>query len=266
MSRANAVFAIALNTFREIMRERIIYAFLIFACAITMVSILLGTLSVGQNLRILGDLGLAAISLIGGAIAVFAGTNLVYKELERRTVYIIFTKPVTGWQFITGKYLGLCACIFVVVGAMGLFLSCLLWLSGTPDLNSLIASLRQVARPLALVYVELLFVIACATFFSTFASPMMSVLFTLAVWLIGHFSDSLRSLGQLSQSAIFASTAKAVYLSVPDLASLTKTRALMMYGQPAPTELVAFITCYVFGYVVLLILLASIVTEHREFP
>ncbi|MGH9549129.1 MAG: ABC transporter permease [Terriglobales bacterium] len=263
MKHFDAVSAIAVNTFRETVRDRIIYAFILFAFAITIIASLLGSLSVGQDVRILEDIGLTAISLIGGALAVFAGTNLVYKELERRTVYIIFTKPVTGWQFITGKYIGLSLCILMIVTAMGLFLAILLSLTQAQNIADV---LNRICEPLALVYMELLFVIAAATFFSTFASPMMSVLFTLSLWLIGHFSDSFKSLGQLSQSPIFQSFTDAVYMLIPDLATLTKTRAVLMYGQHPQTELLSFITCYVCGYVLLLLVLASLVTEQREFP
>jgi len=266
MNSINAIAAIALNTFRETVRERIIYAFILFACAISLLAIMLGSLSVGQDVRILDDMGMAAIALIGGVIAVFAGTNLVYKELERRTVYIIFTKPVTGWQFIAGKYIGLSLCLLMIVAAMGLFLGFLVWLSATPTLTSLSQDLLLICKPLVLVYIELLFVIAAATFFSTFASPMMSVVFTLGLWLIAHFVDSLKTLGHMSQNPALTKFSDIVYLLLPDLGSLTKVRGILMYGQHAPTELVSYITCYVFGYVMLLLLLASVVTEQREFP
>lgn len=266
MKQWAAIMAIAINTFREIVRERIIYAFMLFALVIGVLSLLLGSLSVGQDVRILEDIGMATISLIGGIIAVFAGTNLVYKELERRTVYIIFTKPVTGWQFILGKYMGLSAALALIVLAMGAFLGLLVWLSSAPTLENFSVPFATIWLPLVIVYIELLFIIASATFFATFASPLMSVVFTLALWLIGHFGDSLKSLGQMSQNPAFSSLTDTVYLLLPDLASLTKARGILMYGQHASLELLSFITCYVLGYVTLLLVLASVVTEQREFP
>jgi Cu-processing system permease protein len=116
-----------------------------------------------------------------------------------------------------------------------------------------------------LVYLELLLVIALATFFSTFSSPVMSVLFTLSLWLIGHFGDSLRQLGKISQNPAFAQFSNFVYFLLPDLASLTRARSLIMYGRNPGAEVIAFITCYVFAYVVLLLVLASVVTDRREF-
>ena len=263
----HSVTAIGLNTFRETVRDKILYAFMLFACAISLISVLLGSLSVGQDIKILEDIGLAAISCICGIIAVFAGTNLVYKELEKRTVYLIFTKPITGWQFIAGKYLGLSVCVFIVVAAMGLFLSLLVWFVRPEHSWSLLPSILGFMMPaVLLVYLELLFVMALATFFSTFSSPVMSVLFTLSLWLIGHFGDSLRQLGQMSQNPAFAQFSNFVYFLLPDLAGLTRARSLLMYGRNPGMEVIAFITCYVFAYVVLLLVLASAVTDRREFP
>ncbi|HMO23622.1 MAG TPA: ABC transporter permease subunit, partial [Candidatus Melainabacteria bacterium] len=128
MTELKATLAIALNTFRESVRDRVLYAFFIFACLITMLGIVLGSLSIGQEIRIIEDLGLSVIAIIGGIITVFTGTTLVYKELDKRTIYVIFSKPVTSWQFILGKYLGLAACIILVTAAMGLFLVALIWM------------------------------------------------------------------------------------------------------------------------------------------
>jgi ABC-type transport system involved in multi-copper enzyme maturation permease subunit len=262
MKSFDAVSAIAINTFRETVRDRIIYAFILFAFAITIMSILLGTLSVGQDVRILEDLGMAAISLIGGIIALFAGINLVFKEMERRTIYLIFTKPVSGWQFILGKYLGLSFCVLLILVAMGGFLTILVAMSHPPHPQTLVFNITE---SLALVYLELLLVIALATFFSTFASPVMSAIFTLSLWLIGHLSESLKALGQISSSPAFLQFSAVVYAVLPDLAALTKIRATLMYGHQPPAELLTCITCYVLAYVLLLLVLAAWVSERREF-
>ncbi len=256
------VYAIALNTFRETVRDRIIYSLLVFIVIVTLIAIVIGSLSVGQNERILRDIGLAAISFVGGIIAIFAGTNLVFKELDKRTIYIIFTKPITGWQFILGKYLGLAYCLLILVAAMGLFLTGVLSLSQGPSFWS---QLGILILPLAIVYLELLFVIALATFFSTFASPVMSVLFTLSLWLIGHFGDSLKELGKISQNEGLSAFMNFLYWLLPDLASLTRIRTLISSANHSYEEALSYLTCYVIAYVLILLVLASIVTEQREF-
>lgn len=121
------VTAIALNTLREILRDKVVYTFFVFALVISLFGLILGSLSVGQDVRMILDLGLFGINTIGGIIAVFAGANLVYKELEKKTCYLIFTKPVSAWQFIAGKYLGLSACLLILVAAMGIFLGLIVY-------------------------------------------------------------------------------------------------------------------------------------------
>ncbi len=264
MGPLSAIEAIALNTFRETVRDRVLYAFFVFACLITVMGILLGSISVGQDIRIIEDLGLAVIAIIGGIIAVFAGTNLVYKELERRTIYVIFTKPVTSWQFIAGKYLGLAMCIFVVLMAMGAFLAFLVWI--VQPTHQIQFHLIWICASLALVLLELLFVLALATFFSTFSNPIMSVIFTLSLWFIGHLGGSLLDLSRMSTSSLAGTVLTGLYWCLPDLASLTRVRAQLMYEQAPASEIVVYLVCYVSAYILLLLVLAALVNERREFP
>jgi ABC-type transport system involved in multi-copper enzyme maturation permease subunit len=265
--------AIALNTFREVLRDKIIYAFFVFACLISLFGILLGTLSVGQDIRIVEDLGLAAIAVIGGIIAVFSGANLVFKELERRTIYLIFSKPVKSWQFILGKYLGLASCLLIIILMMGGFLRALV---GFVDPALPLAHLRWIALSLSLVYLELLFIIASASFFSTFSTPIMSVLFTLCFWLVGHSCASLQELAKMSTNPLVSQFFGALYWLMPDLQSLTRVRSELMYGRAFSTapgnfsdghgELLTYLTTYILAYVIILLVLSALVNERRELP
>lgn len=258
------IFAIALNTFRETVRDRVLYAFFVFACLITVLGILLGSLSVGQDIRIIEDLGLTVIAIIGGIIAVFAGTNLVYKELERRTIYVIFTKPVSSWQFILGKYAGLSMCLVVVLAAMGFFLFALVSLVDPEHHMQL--HIQGITCSLALVLLELLFVLAMATFFSTFSTPIMSVIFTLSLWFIGHLGSSLIDLSRMSNNPMAQNLLSSLYWCLPDLAQLTRVRAMLMYGKEPSQEIIVFMLSYVLAFILLLLGLASVVNERREFP
>lgn len=264
MAAFDPIFAIALNTFRETVRDRVLYAFFVFACLISVLGIVLGSLSVGQDIRVVEDMGLAVIAIIGGIIAVFAGTNLVYKELERRTIYVIFTKPVTSFQFIVGKYVGLVMCIIVVLAAMGSFLVLMVWF--VDPAHQIEPRVPWIAASLALVLLELLFVLALATFFSTFSTPIMSVIFTASLWFIGHLGSSLLDLARVSSNELATNFLSAIYWSLPDLAQMTRVRAVLMYGKEPSCEIIVFMISYVFSYVFLLLALASIVNERREFP
>jgi ABC-type transport system involved in multi-copper enzyme maturation permease subunit len=260
MKAISPIVAIGINAFRETVRDRVLYAFVVFAFILTLVGILLGSLSIGQDLRILEDLGLATIAFIGGIISIFAGTSLVYKEIERRTIYLIITKPISRWQFIAGKYLGLCLCVMVVTFAMGAFLvGTVYFISPSHVVNPLLW------ESLALIYLELLFVTAVATFFSTFATPLMSVVFTLGVWFIGHMVQSLRELGHLSTAGGVAKLFDAVYWFMPDLARLTSVRADLMYSRQPEAELLFYLCSYIFAYIILLLSFSTMVAERREF-
>jgi len=261
LKRISAIVAIAGNTFRETVRDRVLYAFVLFAFLVTLAGILLGSLSVGQDLRVLEDLGLTTIAFIGGIIAIFVGTSLVYKEVERRTIYLILTKPISRWQFIAGKYLGLALCVFVVTLAMGGFLLATVFLYSPEHVVNLL-----LWQSLAYIFLELLFVTAVATFFSTFSTPVMSVLFTLGFWLIGHMGQSLRELGKLSANQAVARFFDTIYWLVPDLARLTEIRADLMYGRQPEPELIFYLLSYVIAYILFLLTLCTVVAERREFP
>lgn len=253
------LLAIAQNTFRETIRDRVLYVLIVFAFLLTLGASLIGSLSVGQELRILEDIGLFTISLIGGIIAIFVGTTLVYKEMERRSIFIIFTKPISRWQFVSGKFIGLVLCVFLVTAAMGFFLALTVWLL-TPD--------HQVSpllfESLALIFLELCFVTGLATFFSTFATPVMSVIFTTCAWFIAHLSSSLKDLSQVSTSGLFNQLGHFLYWLLPDLSKLTQIRADLMYGHQPEPELLFYLIAYISAYIMLLLCCSTIITEGKE--
>jgi ABC-type transport system involved in multi-copper enzyme maturation permease subunit len=268
----NSIIALALNTFRETVRDRVLYAFIVFAIILTLTGILLGSLSVGQSVRVLEDIGMFTISTIGGIIAIFVGTNLVFKELDKRTIYLILTKPIRRWQFILGKFLGLSLCILIITILMGAFLIGLLLFNGAT-----MQSMPGLLLALGTIFLELLLVIALATFFSTFATPLMSVIFTIGFWLAGHLGQSLLSLSKMSQSDGVRILFQGIYYALPDLSKLAELR-FEMVTPPSPgawspdvivahfgTETLLLLTAYVLAYVVLLLSFGTLIIERREF-
>jgi ABC-type transport system involved in multi-copper enzyme maturation permease subunit len=260
------VFAIASNTFKEVSRDKVVYTFFVFAVIISFFGLALGSLSVGQDLRIILDLGMFGISTIGGIIAVFAGANLVYKELEKKTCYLIFTKPVRPWQFILGKYLGLALCLLVLIAAMAVFLALTVYIADPGQLLVFKERVLLIGASLLLTYLELLLIIAAAEFFSTFSSPIMSVVFTIAFWFIGHSTASLQDLAKLFTNSALQQLANFLYWTLPDLKTLTQTRSAIMYGQFPNSELSIYLTAYLVSYVIILLVLSAMVSEKRELP
>src|SRR6185369_10633147 len=182
--------AIARNAFREAVRDRVLYNLVFFVLLLTVAAIFLGELSGGQEKRIIVHLGLSAMLLFGVFISIFVGVGLVYKEIERRTVYAIFSKPVGRGEFLVGKYLGLCLTLLLNVLVMGLGVSlALLYVSHGWD-----PLIPKIWPAVLLSYMELMLLTATALLFSSFSSPTLSALLTFMVFIIGHFSADLKSL------------------------------------------------------------------------
>src|ERR1044072_7332582 len=207
--------AIARNAFREAVRDRVLYNLVLFVLLLTGAAIFIGELSGGQERKVIIDIGLSAMLLFGGFILIFFGVGLVYKEIERRTIYAIFSKPVGRGEFLVGKYLGLCLTLLVNVVVMGVGVSlALLYVSGGWD--PLIPAIWPAGL---LIYMELMLLTASALLFSSFSSPALSALLTFLIFIIGHFSADLKtlaaSLGGTSARWLFTG----LYYLLPNLAN-----------------------------------------------
>lgn len=251
------VSAIALNTFKEAVRDRILYAILIFALVMLAGSTVLVSISVGGEAKILKDLGLACISLFGTLIAIFLGIGLVSKEIEKRTVYTVLSKPIHRYQFILGKYLGLVLTLLVNVSVMTLGLIGLVYLwEGMSSLSLLLAVL--------FIFLELLLVTALALLFSTFSSPTLSAIFTLCLFVAGHLSADLRLFATRFGGAVTKLSAEALYYLLPNLSRLNfKDQAVQGVGIDGSTVALSFL--YALLYTATLVLAAMAVFQRRDF-
>ncbi len=254
------VFSIARNTFREAVRDRVLYNLVLFALVLIGSAIFLGELSGGQETKIIIDLGLSAILLFGLFIAIFVGVGLVYKEIERRTLYAILSKPIGRGEFLLGKYLGLCLTLLVNVIVMGLGVSLAL-VYVTRGWNPL--ALR-IWPTILLLYLELAILTAAALLFSTFSSPALSALLTFFVFLIGHFSADLKtfanSLGGSAARWVFTG----LYYVLPNLSHFAFITPAAHGEVPAVSSaLVAAL--YAVIYVTVLLAAATLVFKRRNF-
>jgi ABC-type transport system involved in multi-copper enzyme maturation permease subunit len=191
------VHAIALNTFREAVRDRVLYNLIAFALLLVGAAILVGQISVGVERLVVVNLGLTAISLFGIVIAVFLGIGLVSKEIEKKTVYSLLTRPVGRWQFILGKFCGLVGTLVVNASLMSIgFFAALLYVAHQFH--------RADAWLLVAIYfivLELVLVTALALLFSSFSSPLLSAVFAFAIFVIGTFATDLRAFAATAQGA-----------------------------------------------------------------
>jgi Cu-processing system permease protein len=252
-----SLVVVAGNTFRETIRDKILYNLVFFALLLIGTSVLLGTLTIGEQSRIINDLGLAAINLVAVIIAIFVGIGLVTKEIERRTIYTILARPITRVQFILGKYLGLGFIVAVNIAIMFTMFLGTIWLSG----NAIYGSLFQAVE---LILVETLLVMAVAMFFSTFSSSTVSATMTLGFYAIGHLTSDLKGIAEKSQNQITEVVLTALYYVCPNLEMLN------IKGQAASGILVemgyqATATAYGLFYAVLMLTGACLIFQRRDF-
>lgn len=250
------LYAIAINTFREAIRDRILYLILAFALVLILASRAISLLTVGSEEKIIKDIGLGAISVFGVATAIFVGVGLVFKEIEKRTIYTLTSKPIRRSQFILGKYLGLSLVLFVNLSIMTLAFYGLLWFKGYLDAN--------LGKALVLIMVELLLVTAFAIFFSSFSSPFLSSLFTVTLYVVGHLSWSLRLLQERVPSAGGRWLLEAVYRVLPNLEYLNIKGEVVHQVGVRGAE-VAWAAFYGLSYTAVVLLLAMMVFRKRDF-
>lgn len=183
------IWAVGLNTFREAMRNRVLVVLVLFAIGLMAFSIVLGELSLHEEVRVIKDIGLAGISLVGIVIALFVGVNLLSKELDRKTVYFVIPKPLHRWEFLLGKYAGMGVTLVVLTAAMAMTLALFVFMRGGHHGIAMV-------RAELLVLLELLLLAAIAMLFSSFSSPYLSAMFTGASWIIGRNTLELRTFAE----------------------------------------------------------------------
>jgi ABC-type transport system involved in multi-copper enzyme maturation permease subunit len=254
----NRIVAIAANTFREAIRDRVLYNLVIFVLLIVACAILLGELTNGQEARTIVNIGLNSMLIFGTFIAIFVGVGLVSKEIEKRTVYNIFSKPVRRSEFIVGKFLGLCLTLFVNVAVMGLGVSLALIYVGDSSLT------LSIWPAIFLIFLELAITTAVATLFSSFSTPALSALLTFFVFIIGHMSASLRDLASGLNSQLTKFILDVLYYVMPNLA-LFSFRTEAANSLMPNTAMLAYGAAYAIMFCVILLTITNLVFSRRNF-
>jgi ABC-type transport system involved in multi-copper enzyme maturation permease subunit len=251
------ILVIAFNTYKESIRDKLLYNLLIFALLLIGGSVLLSTLTVGERSKIIIDLSLASVNLFGVLIAVFVGIGLVSKEIEKKTIYTIIAKPVHRWQFLAGKYLGLLMTLAVNVALMT---ACVyaVQLAGEWTLR------LELLKAIWLIYVELMVVTAAALLCSTFTTSTLAAIFTLALYVIGHFSSSLMDFAKKVGSDGAAAVANLLYYSLPNLEQFN-IKGEVVHHVTITVERVFWSTVYGLAYVAVLLVLAVVIFQRRDF-
>jgi ABC-type transport system involved in multi-copper enzyme maturation permease subunit len=257
------IWAIALNTFREAARIRVLYGILVLVVGANLLAIVLGQMAAHEEARVARDVGLAGISLFGSLTAIFLGVFLLYTEVQRRTIHAIVSKPIERWEFVIGKYLGMALVLSVLVAVFGVAMTLVLAIQG-------VAISTAVLQAIVLAWCEVLTVAAIAIFFSSFSTPFMSGIFALAMWVLGRLTPDVEAASQTAAPWIRTLT-KITLEIVPDL-HLFAISGRMLDGDHVSVHAefvswgyVGLSALHGLGWIVGLLALASLLFHRRDF-
>jgi ABC-type Na+ transport system ATPase subunit NatA/ABC-type transport system involved in multi-copper enzyme maturation permease subunit len=251
------VVAIAINTFKETIRDRVLAVIVVFALLMIAGGLWLGNISLGEQGRMIKDFGLVAVTGFGLIVAVFVAASLVHKEVEKRTVFVLFSKPVSRVAFITGKFIGLCGTMAIVLAGMGLFLFMLVWaVAGEASGMVLLAVL--------MIYVQLLAVVAVTIFFSTMGSAILAAVLGICVFVAGQLSHNVLALTRLGKNPITEALSWVVYVVIPNF-SAVDVKAGAVGEQTLAWGQVGLWSVYLLAYIVVALALATLIFRRKEF-
>ncbi|MGM0609079.1 MAG: ABC transporter permease [Candidatus Muiribacteriota bacterium] len=250
------IYSIALNTLREAIRDKIFYSLIFFAFALLFFSWILSSLTISDPVKIIKDFGLGAVSLIGVLIAVFIGIGLFQRELDKKTIYVLLAKPVQRWEFLLGKYFGLCFTIFLEVVFMTFLVILMCYSKG--EWISFYFFYVVIA-----IYFELLLILGVAFFFSSFSSSNLSAMFTLSVFVIGHFTKDLKLITNETNNVFFSSFIDFLYYLLPNLEFLNYTTEVV-HNLPISVNMYFLSLFYAITYTFILFMLSVFIFNRKE--
>jgi ABC-type transport system involved in multi-copper enzyme maturation permease subunit len=254
------IISIAYNTFRESVRDRVLYNLVIFVIILIFASVIIGRIAVGQEAKFVVDVGLSAMTLFGVVIAIFIGIGLVSREIEKQTIVTILSKPVRRSTLILGKYLGLCLTLLVNVVIMtGAITLALMYVKSSSEWPQ-----WYLWSAAYLIYLELTLVTAIAVLFSCFWPPALSALFTLLIFIIGRWSTDLKLMAEASTSIITAFLLKVIYHVLPNLANFNYINEAAR-GQLVEAKIVQGSSLYACLYIVSILAASVLIFERRSF-
>jgi ABC-type transport system involved in multi-copper enzyme maturation permease subunit len=250
--------SIAFNTFREAVRDRVLYNLIVFALLLIGSALIFGQISIGIEKIVLVNLGLTAISIFGVVIAIFIGIGLVSKEIDKKTLYTVLARPVRRWEFIVGKFAGLIGTLTVNAGLMAVGFFAALWIEQRTyvrtDLNLLTA--------LYFILLEFVIITAVALLFSSFSTPLFSTIFSFALFAVGTFGDDLRGFAASSHGFTKWIMAAAAY-AIPNLSSFNVI-SLVAHDQPVMPRLILLNTIYALCYSALVLAGSVMIFDRRN--
>jgi ABC-type transport system involved in multi-copper enzyme maturation permease subunit len=257
------IWAIALNTFREAARIRVLYGIIVLVAGANLMAVVLGQMSIHEEQRVARDIGLAGISLFGSLTAIFLGVFLLYTEVQRRTIHAIVSKPIERWEFVVGKYLGMAIVLTILVALFGLAMCGMLTWQG-------VGVSSAVVKAIVLAWFEVLTVAAIAIFFSSFSTPFLSGIFALAMWSLGRVTPDIQAAIEHG-SAWIQTTARFALEIVPDLhlfspsGRIVEGATVSVHGDFVTWGYVGLSALHGLGWIAGLLAIACLLFQRRDF-
>jgi ABC-2 type transport system permease protein len=250
------IWVLALLTMREAIRDRLLYLFLFFALILIIASVLISHLTVGDEIKIIKDFGLTSISFFGVLISILLGIGLLYKEIDKKTIYVIVSKPIERFQFIIGKFIGLLLVLFANWLCMSIVFLVLILVKRAWDTNLIWA--------LIATYLEFVLITAIAILFSSFSTPMLSSIFSLCIYFTGHFIEGFKMMERKVDSTLSKAIVMFIYYLLPNLDRFN-LRGIVVHGDTLGHYQVLYIGMYSIMYSCALLTIAIAIFQRRNF-
>lgn len=252
----NRILAVAENTFRESIRDKVLYVLLFFAAATILGSKVLGWISIGQDVKIIKDICLAAMSVFGALIAIFVGANLVYKEIDKKTLYTLLAQPMRRYEFMLGKYFGLMAIIGVSLLFMTATSTAYLWLMG--------GTINAVwFQAILLILSKLVLVTAFSILLSTLVSPILGAIIVVSFYVAGHATEVLKDLPPQFEGTMSKGILEVFYYVIPNLSTFN-LQSEAANNVPVAGVYIGFSLAYGLAWTALMLILACMAFEGRD--
>ncbi len=252
----NRIRAVAGNTFRESIRDKVFYVLLFFAATTIAGSKILGWVSIGQDVKIIKDICLAAMSVFGALIAIFVGANLVYKEIDKKTLYTLLAQPMHRYEFMLGKYLGLLAVIGVSMVFMTVGATLYLWL-----MNGILTVVWFQA--ILLIFLKLVLITAFSILLSTLVSPILGAIVVVSFYFAGHATEVFKNLPSQFEGTLAKKVLEILYYIIPNL-NIFNLQSEAANNVPVAPAYIGFAAAYGLAWTALLLILACMAFERRD--
>ena len=257
------ILAIAVNSFREAIRNKVLYGLLVFAVVLILVAMAIGVMSLHEEARVARDVSVAGVSIFGGITALYLGVSMLYNEIQKKTIHTILSKPIARHEFVLGKYLGMVFSLTVMTALFTLALTGQLAIQGA-------AFTTAVGKAIVLAYAEVLVVAAIAIFFSSFSTPFLSGIFAAMIWIFGRVGDLIVQASR-DAFAVLRPIARVALWVLPDLHLFSISggeldgQHVSVHGTFVSWGYVAHAGAYALAWIGVLLLLAALIFRRRDF-